>query len=420
MGGTRNDSLAKRNHLGINSRDQTVEADSSDQQGERCDSRYPIAFGRYQLLRPLGTGGMGSVYLANDRSLRRQVAIKIPHRTLNEQTISRIQSEAIAAASVNHRSICAVHDVGIHEDVPFIALEYVDGKPLDQRVSAHLPMSIDSAVRIAIGIADGMIAAHRRGIVHQDLKPANILMRSDGTPVVTDFGLAVAMDPGKRQQKSRRIAGSPRYMAPEQIRADQKTIDQRTDVYGLGMILFELLTSRCPFEGNVNSVYVQVLTVPAKPPSSFVSSIDLNLDRICSKALAKMPEDRFANMTQFKRALAAYLNPRTVKTKPTKPKPSGRRRRSLTDLSGIKLAPPSRRSRAEAVYDLENHQVHQHKDGSWIGKRILSLSPLREKRHRIANRRVGIRLDLAIAIAVILVAAVIASLIAAALLSGVV
>ena len=271
------------------------------------DDHLPAKFGRYELLRLLGVGGMGSVYLAEDSALQRQVALKIPNRSLDKPALHRFLEEARSAAKINHPNVCSLYDIGCEQNRPYLTMEYIEGSSLDQFVAPDKPMAPLTAAKIVIKIAAGLHAAHSRGVIHRDLKPANILMRDRAQPVITDFGLAYRNDTSVSGQRPGKILGSPAYMAPEQVRGDLTRIDETTDVYGLGTILYELITGRRPFDGQVPVIYSQVLTEKPPTPSDVVSGIDPRLDEICLRALSKNPDDRFGDVISLSQTLVRYM-----------------------------------------------------------------------------------------------------------------
>jgi hypothetical protein len=270
----------------------------------------PEQFGRYRILKKLGQGGMGSVYLAHDSQLDRKVALKVPHFAPDDdpKILERFYSEARAAATLTHPNICPVHDVGEINGIRYLTMAYIEGKPLSAfiRVDAHLPMrQVASLVR---KLALALHEAHARAVIHRDLKPSNIMMNERREPVIMDFGLArrVRTD-DVRLTKSGTPLGTPAYMAPEQITGNMHLIGPGCDIYSLGVILYELLTGRLPFEGPLAALWVQVLTQETPRPSERRPDLDPQLEAVCLKAMAKKVEDRFVSMAEFAAALEEYL-----------------------------------------------------------------------------------------------------------------
>ncbi|MGD0045039.1 MAG: protein kinase, partial [Isosphaeraceae bacterium] len=262
---------------------------------------------RYEIVRQLGRGGMGVVYLAKDKRLDRQVALKFP--TLwggeDEEFVHRFYREARAAAGLRHPNICRVFDVGEHESQPYLTMEYLKGELLSEHLKGRqAPMEPPEAVRLVLKLAQVMDAAHQQGIIHRDLKPANIMLDLKAGPIVMDFGLARRED---RQEslrtRSGQQLGTPAYMPLEQFQGRMERVGPRSDVYSLGVILFELMTGRRPYEGNSHEIYVKLLMTSPPVPSSIQQGLDPALDAVCLKAMAKEPEDRFASMRELSQAL---------------------------------------------------------------------------------------------------------------------
>jgi serine/threonine protein kinase len=215
------------------------------------------AFGRYQIVNLLGEGAMGAVYLAYDPTLQRHVAIKIP-TVQNSVALERFYIEARATATLRTPNICPVYDVGQISGVHFISMAFIDGRPLSKAI-ADAPMSVEQASTILSKTARGIQKAHERGVIHRDLKPDNIMIDVDGEPVVMDFGLAVRQDDGDaRITKAGALVGSPAYMSPEQAEGKQDLIGPATDIYSLGVVLYQMLTQRLPFEGSIMAVLRQI------------------------------------------------------------------------------------------------------------------------------------------------------------------
>ncbi|MBX7106748.1 MAG: serine/threonine protein kinase, partial [Gemmataceae bacterium] len=271
----------------------------------------PIAFGRYSIVRPLGRGGMGTVYLAHDPRLDRDVALKIPTRdlTANARVSELMMREARAAARLHHPNICPVYDVGFEDGVPYITSLYIDGEPLSA-IAKRRPLLDAQVAKLVATVARALDYAHRAGVVHRDLKPSNVMLDRAGNPVVMDFGLASRTHPDEPDRvSSTALAGSPAYMAPEQLAEGRS--GPATDIYALGVVLYELLTGRLPFRAAAADLWRQVIHEPAPPPSRHRRGLSPTLDAACVKALAKRPEDRFASMAAFADALdAPHAGPR--------------------------------------------------------------------------------------------------------------
>ncbi len=282
-------------------------------------SELPVEFGRYRILRELGSGAMGTVHLAHDNQLDRQVALKTPSfdGQENEDLISRFYREARSAAKIHHRNICPIYDVGEIEGQHFISMAFIKGRPMSELIKPDsLPPQRTSAVlvhRIALALAE----AHRLNVIHRDLKPANVMIDKKREPVVMDFGLARQTDVESRMTQSGMMLGTPAYMSPEQISGKPDEIGKPADIYSLGVILYELLTGKLPFTGSMAQVVCQILQEEPTPPSNLRPSVDPGLEAICARMMAKKVSDRFGSMTEVADAIKTYLSekkqPRTAK-----------------------------------------------------------------------------------------------------------
>ncbi len=268
-------------------------------------------FGRYRIIRAVGQGAMGTVYLAEDTQLDRQVALKTPQFSpdTEQESLARFYREARAAAAFRHPRICPVYDVGEIDGRHYISMAYIDGRPLSAFVNPAVPQSVPQ-ILIAIGkLAEALQEAHEHGIVHRDLKPSNIMVDRQGEPVIMDFGLAqqIYSEEDFRLTQTGVILGSPAYMAPEQVEGDQARIGPATDQYGLGVVLYELLTGQVPFVGSLASVMGQIVEKQPKPPSRLRPGLDPRIDAVCLKMLAKRPEDRYPSLAAVAKTLAAIV-----------------------------------------------------------------------------------------------------------------
>ena len=267
--------------------------------------------GRFEVSSILGSGAFGDVYLARDTQLNREVALKVPKAGAfqAEQEAERFIREARAAAGLQHQNICPVHDVLEENGQPVIVMSYVRGKRLDQLVEAGKTISQRQAAGLVRKLAKALQYAHEQGIIHRDLKPANIILSTEQKePVVMDFGLSragTADDSGLT--RTGQLLGSPAYMSPEQAEADPRAVGPQSDIYSLGVILYELLCGERPFSGSVGEVLAALLYVEPPPPSSRRAGIDPQLEAICLRAIAKKPANRYASMQDFARALAGFL-----------------------------------------------------------------------------------------------------------------
>ena len=272
----------------------------------------PEQFDRYRIIKKLGHGGMGAVYLAHDTKLDRRVALKVPKFSPDSdpENLERFYREARATATIHHPNLCPLHDVGEFNGIPYLTMAYIEGWPLSHfvRPDKRLPQAGTAALvrTVALAIAE----AHKLGIIHRDLKPGNILVDKRGQPIVMDFGLARWVNADKddvRLTKSGSILGAPIYMSPEQVYGDVENMGPSCDVYSLGVILYELLTGRLPFEGNTTAVLAKTLMQTPTPPSKHRPDLDPRLEAICLKAMAKQINERFATMTEMAAALADFI-----------------------------------------------------------------------------------------------------------------
>ncbi len=252
----------------------------------------------YRILSRLGEGGMGVVYKAEDLRLARTVALKfLPHGIGQDSPArARFLNEARAAASLDHSSICHVWDIDQDGDRPFLVMSYIDGASLRDRL-ADGPLPVEEALRIAIQVADGLVDAHAQGIVHRDIKPSNILISADGKAKVTDFGLALLADQ-TRLTGAGLAVGTPLYMAPEQIGGGD--VDNRADIWALGVVLHEMLTGRPPFRAEYrDALFYAILHLDPPRVTELRPEAPAELDLIAARALARRREERYADIAEM-------------------------------------------------------------------------------------------------------------------------
>src|SRR5579863_2962224 len=257
---------------------------------------------RYRVVTRVGSGGMADVYAVEDMQLGRRVAVKLLHERFaqDEEFVERFRREASSAASLSHANIVNVYDRGQWGGTYYIAMEYLDGRSLDAIVREEAPLPPDHAIELTEQVLRAARFAHRRGVVHRDLKPHNVIVDEEGRVKVTDFGIAQAGASEITQTGS--IMGTARYLSPEQ--AQGNPVSPRSDLYAIGVMLYELLTGTVPFEGDsVVAIALRHLSEPPRPPSSLVPSISPALDAIVLRALAKSPDQRFADADEFLAAL---------------------------------------------------------------------------------------------------------------------
>jgi eukaryotic-like serine/threonine-protein kinase len=277
----------------------------------------PEIFGKYRVVRLIGQGGMGSVWLARDTQLERHVALKVPH--LNNASVpdpvvlARFRAEARAAAALHHPNICPVYEVGELGGIHYIALAFIEGRPLADFIRPGQPFPQSRAAVLVRTLALALTEAHRQGVVHRDLKPGNIHINQRDEPVIMDFGLASRMDEGAAVTRFGGLMGTPEYMAPEQIEASLSPVGPACDQYSLGVILYELLTGRVPLvEENVYALLYQVVNRSPRPLSVHRRDVSPALEAACLKALAKHPGNRHDSMAAFAAALEVCLRESSV------------------------------------------------------------------------------------------------------------
>jgi serine/threonine protein kinase/formylglycine-generating enzyme required for sulfatase activity len=294
-------------------RDQTSNVGQEQDQEFFSDDVLKKPLGRFILLRLLGQGIFGAVYLARDNMLDREVAIKLPHTSVAGSLSTAVTSltEAKSAARLRHPAIVTIHDVVQLEDgTVFVVMEYIEGSTLGDELKVG-PIAPERIAILIAQVAEALYYAHTKGFVHRDIKPANILIDRQGQPHVADFGLAVheATQPGR----SGEMAGTVPYMAPEQVRGEAHRLDGRTDVWALGVILYELLTRRRPFGGNGadrEQVFEEIVYREVTPPRKLGVTIPRELERICLKCLSKRMADRYPSAGDLAEDLRNWLTAR--------------------------------------------------------------------------------------------------------------
>ena len=276
--------------------------------GATRDGEFPASLGRYRITGKLGSGGFGVVYKGYDDDLRREVAIKVPHREriATPEDAETYLAEARILASLDHPHIVPVHDLGRVEDgLCFVVAKFIEGTDLAQKLK-DTRLSFGESAELAATIADALHHAHKRGLVHRDVKPANILLDTEGRPYLADFGLALKEED---YGKGGGIRGTPAYMSPEQASGEGHRVDGRSDVFSLGSVFYELLTGRRPFRGNTpTDIIIQISSDEPRPPRQVADAIPMELERICLKALAKKASERYTTAKDLADDLRHFLD----------------------------------------------------------------------------------------------------------------
>jgi len=302
--------------------EESLGAGSVSPPGQDAACAHPRILGDYELIEEIGRGGMGIVFRARQRSLNRLVALKLIRsgRFSSELEITRFRAEAEAAATLDHANIVSIHEVGEHKGQHYLSMRLIEGQSLAHLISDDSSeISIQDAAQCVATIAQAVHHAHQRGILHRDLKPGNILVDGEGTPYITDFGLAKHLDHDSCLTMTGATLGTPSYMSPEQA-AGQKTLTTASDIYSLGAILYELLTGRPTFAGDTT---VEVLSqIREKAPSRLTSinpHIDRDLETICLKCLQKDPQRRYPTAQSLAEELGRFLRGEPILARPLNP-----------------------------------------------------------------------------------------------------
>ena len=274
-------------------------------------------FGDYVLLEEIARGGMGVVYKARQTTLGRIVALKmiLAGQLASEQDVLRFYNEAEAAGKLDHPGIVPVHEFGQQDGQHFFSMGYVAGPSLSDCLTDG-PLAPDTAAEIMIGVSQAIAYAHARGVIHRDLKPANVLLEPDGSPRVTDFGLAKRVEADERLTTSGQILGTPGYMAPEQAAGHMDEVNESADVYALGAVLYALVTGRPPFQAdNPLDTMIQVLEGDPAPVRLLNPKVEADLETICLKCLEKDPRHRYSSAAAVAEDLTRYVEGEAISVK---------------------------------------------------------------------------------------------------------
>ena len=279
------------------------------------------SFGDYELLEEIARGGMGVVYRARQSSLGRIVALKmiLAGPFASKQIIQRFRGEVAAAALLQHPNIVAIHDVGLHDGQHYFSMDYIEGQNLSQLVGTR-PLPPAKAARYVKLIAEAIHYAHQQGILHRDLKPSNVLVDASDQPRITDFGLAKRLEGDSSITGTGQMLGSPNFMPPEQASSQRGKVGRSSDVYGLGAILYHLLTARPPFQAeSFESVIHQLLNAEPVSPRLLNSSVPPDLETICVKCLQKEPSSRYQSAQELADELGRFLRHEPIQARPVTP-----------------------------------------------------------------------------------------------------
>ena len=265
------------------------------------------SFGHYEIIRQIGAGGMGEVYLAKDTKLDRQVAVKILNEKFSrhQSNVERFVKEAKAASALNHPNILVIHEIGFSDEANFIVSEFIEGKTLREKIEAVAPIKLAETLDISIQIANALTAAHTAKIVHRDIKPENIMLRPDGYVKILDFGLAKLVaqknvgleDATAKQNETAKgiILGTVNYMSPEQAKGEK--VDERTDIFSFGVVIYEMIAGKTPFAGNsMSETFANLINAEPQPLSRFFANVPDELQHIVAKTLRKNKDERYQTM----------------------------------------------------------------------------------------------------------------------------
>ena len=261
--------------------------------------------GSYILGKQIGQGGMATVYLAHQPHLDREVALKVMHQNFldDEGFVTRFRREAQIVAKLTHPHIVPVYDFNEHDGQPYLVMKYIQGWTLKKQLIKD-PLDLEGVVRVMTAIGDALTYAHSQDILHRDIKPSNIVIDKDGVPYLTDFGLARLASSGESTMSADMLLGTPHYISPEQARG-VKELDARTDVYSLGVVLYELMVGKVPFTGDsAFSIIHDHIYTPLPPPTQVNPELPEAVEQVLFRALEKKPDDRYETANDLMSALS--------------------------------------------------------------------------------------------------------------------
>lgn len=304
------------------------EAPATGLRAQMLETLRDATLGEYEILMELGSGGMATVYLAHDLQLDRQVALKLLHPSLvqGQDMVERFILEARTAAKLSHPGIVPIHAVKVQEDLIYFVMKFIEGRPLDSIIREGAPLDVDMTRHVVMQMADALSYAHRHGVIHRDVKPANILISTDGHPILADFGIAKVADREGLTMTGATI-GTPSYMSPEQC--DAQALTGASDQYSLGVTAYEMLTGKPPFEApSYMGILMKHMTEPARPVRDAMPTCPPDIAHVIDRMLAKRPADRFPELEQVVEALT--------------PATAGKQQKVRTQLVQFALSDPRR------------------------------------------------------------------------------
>ncbi len=277
---------------------------------KRRGKALPKIFGQYEVIEEIASGGMGTVYKVRHTELDRILALKVLHEEEESpEKIKRFLREADAAGRLKHPNIVGIYEVGVIDDRHFFTMDYIDGVPLSVLIKESKNIELEDFLNITVELCRAVDYAHSHGIIHRDLKPANIIIDLKGHPQITDFGLAKVLDTQTRLTKSDTIIGTPFYMAPEQTRGENDRINVATDIWALGVMLYEMTTKKLPFTGRSSiELYHKINHSEPVSPKKVIPTVPREIDYITLKAMSKEMEDRYKSANQMADDLEKYLD----------------------------------------------------------------------------------------------------------------